>query len=238
MPPDPNQLPLPFQHQPRYDSRDFIPAESNQEARAWLDSEWPERRLALFGPPGCGKSHLLHIWSQRTGATLLAGQTLIDLEGLPEHGALALDDADLVRDEALLFHVLNTARDRGLRLLLSGRAAPARWPVHLPDLSSRLRAIATAEIHEPGDELLSALLQRLIADRQLIVTQAARDWILTHRPRSPAALREAVARLDRENLIFGGSVTRTLAAKVLRDDDPDEISMSGVEPSSDHPGFL
>jgi chromosomal replication initiation ATPase DnaA len=236
MPPDPNQLPLPFQHQPRYDSRDFIPAASNQDARAWLDTEWPERRLALFGPPGCGKSHLLNIWARRSGATLLAGQTLTDLEGLPEHGALALDDGDLVRDETLLFHLLNTARDRGLHLLLAGRAAPARWPVRLPDLSSRLRAITTAEIHEPDDDLLAALLKRLIADRQLIVTQAAQDWILTHRTRSPAALREAVARLDRENLVSGGPVTRTLAAKVLKDDEPDEVSMSGLAPSSDGPG--
>ncbi len=238
MPPDPNQLPLPFQHQPRYDSPDFIPAESNREARAWLDTEWPDQRLALYGPPGCGKSHLLHIWARRTGATMLAGQTLADLDGMPDHGALALDDGDLVRDETLLFHLLNTARDRGLRLLIAARTAPARWPVRLPDLSSRLRAIATAEIHEPDDELLVALLQRLIADRQLIVTHPARDWILTHCPRSPAALREAVARLDRENLVTGGPVTRTLAAKVLKDDELDEVSIAGLNPSSDHPGFL
>ena len=238
MPPDPNQLPLPFQHQPRYDSLDFIPAESNHAARAWLDTEWPDRRLALFGPPGCGKSHLLHIWARRTSATVIAGHTLADLDRLPEHGALALDDGDLVRDETLLFHLLNTARDRGLRLLIAARIAPARWPVRLPDLSSRLRAIAAAEIQEPDDDLLAALLQRLIADRQLIVTQPAREWIAIHCPRSPSALREAVARLDRENLISGGPVTRTLAAKVLKDDGADEISPAEPAPSSDRPGFL
>lgn len=238
MPPDPNQLPLPFPHQPRYDPRDFIPAASNQDARAWLDAEWPERRLALCGPPGSGKSHLLHIWARRTGAALLAGQALADLHGVPESGGLALDDGDLVRDETLLFHLLNTARDRGLRLLLSGRQSPARWPVRLPDLSSRLRAIATAEIHEPDDALLAALLRRLIADRQLVVSQPAQEWILTHCPRSPAALREAVGKLDRQALISGGPITRTLAAKVLKDEDPDEIAMSWRAPSSDHPGFL
>jgi chromosomal replication initiation ATPase DnaA len=243
MPPDPNQLPLPFQHQPRYDSVDFIHAESNRAARAWLEAEWPDRRLALFGPPGCGKSHLLHIWARQTAATVLAGQTLAaqtlaDLDTIPQHGALALDDGDLVRDETLLFHLLNTARDRGLRLLIAARTAPARWPVRLPDLSSRLRAIAAVEIHEPDDELLAALLQRLIADRQLIVTQPARDWILIHCPRSPSALREAVARLDRESLIFGGPVTRTLAARVLKDDGLDEFSASGPSLSSDCPGFL
>jgi chromosomal replication initiation ATPase DnaA len=236
----PLQLPLPFDHQPRYRAHDFIPACSNQEALAWLESAWPEQRLALFGPPGCGKSHLLHIWAQRTGAAVQSGQTLAGLEGVPLRGGLALDDADWVRDETLLLHLLNTARDRNLHLLLSGQAAPARWTVRLPDLSSRLRAIAAAEIRPPGDDLLAVLLKRLIADRQLTVTEAVQDWLLLRLPRSAAALREAVARLDRESLAFGSAITRPLAARMLNADDldPDEVSMSPKGASSVAPGFL
>jgi chromosomal replication initiation ATPase DnaA len=247
MPSERLQLPLPFMHRPRYRADDFIPACSNREARAWLDSTWPERRLALFGPAGCGKSHLLHIWAERTGAVVLTGQTLAALDGMPASGALALDDADTVRDETLLLHLLNTARDRGLLLLLSGRTAPARWAVSLADLSSRLRAMATAEIHPPGDDLLAALLRRLIADRQLKVTQPVQDWLLLRLPRSPAALREAVARLDRESLVAGSAITRPLAARMLDAEafaalDADEVSMasgdSGGDPSSAVPRFL
>lgn len=211
----PLQLPLPFEHQPSYEPRDFIAACSNRDALAWLDTPWPDHRLALFGPPGCGKSHILHIWRQRTGATLLTGATLTTLDQIPLQGALALDDADAIADETLLFHLLNTARDRGLRLLLAGRTAPARWPVRLPDLSSRLRAITAVEIAPPDDELLAALLKRLVADRQLAMSQPAQDWVLLHLPRSPAALRAAVALLDRESLASGLAITRTLAVKVL-----------------------
>jgi chromosomal replication initiation ATPase DnaA len=242
------QLPLPFKHEPRYDALDFLPASSNEEALAWFGTDWPERRLALFGPAGCGKSHLLHIWATRTGGTLLTGQTLTgqtlaDLNGVPERGALALDDADTVMDEKLLFHLLNTARDRGLALLLSGRFAPSRWPVRLPDLSSRLRAITAVEIRQPSDDLLTALLMRLLADRQLAVTQAVQEWLLLRLPRSPSALREAVVRLDRASLASGSAITRSLAAKVLAEGDfavaeSDEVSMSAVDPSSEPPGFL
>jgi chromosomal replication initiation ATPase DnaA len=233
----PQQLPLPFQHQPRYHARDFIPAFSNREALAWLDADWPEQRLVLFGPEGCGKSHVLHIWAARANAALLSGATLTDLDSLPQHGALALDDADSVGDETLLFHLLNTARDRGLRLLLASRSAPSRWPVRLPDLSSRLRAMTAVQIGPPGDELLGALLKRLVADRQLAMTQAAQDWVLHHLPRSPAAIREAVARLDRESLASGVAITRSLAVTVLKEDDlavtkADEVSMSEGNPSS------
>jgi chromosomal replication initiation ATPase DnaA len=215
----PLQLPLPFEHQPSYEPGDFIAACSNRDALTWLDASWPDHRLALFGPPGCGKSHMLRIWQQRTDAVLLTGAALTNLDELPRQGALALDDADAIADETLLFHLLNTARDRGLRLLLASRTPPARWPVRLPDLSSRLRAITAVEIAPPDDELLAALLKRLVADRQLAMSQPAQDWVLHHLPRSPASLREAVALLDRESLASSLAITRSLAIKVLNQGD-------------------
>jgi chromosomal replication initiation ATPase DnaA len=204
-----------FPHHPRYSVHDFIAGECNREALTWLEAVWPEQRLALFGPAGCGKSHLLHVWAKQAGAVLLGGQTLLDLEGVPASGALVLDDADTVRDETLLLHLLNTARDRGMRLLLSGRIAPARWPVRLPDLSSRLRAITAAEIGPPDDNLLAALCLRLVADRQMVVSPSVQAWLLRHLPRSPAALREALVRLDRASLVAQAPITRAMAVRVL-----------------------
>ena len=238
---DPFQLPLPFQHQPRFDVDDFIRAGSNQAALAWLETDWPERRLALFGPKGCGKSHLLHIWAQRTGAILLSGKALNDLDGVPRDGALALDDADAVRDETLLFHFLNTAWDRHLRVLLSCGTAPSRWPVHLPDLSSRLRAITVVEVGQPDDDLLEALLIKLMADRQLVVSQAVQKRLLLRLPRSPAVLREAVARLDEASLVSGMAITRRLVARVLDEfssSEPQETPASEAAPSSPVHRFL
>jgi chromosomal replication initiation ATPase DnaA len=240
------QLLLPFPHAPGYDSRDFLPAVSNQEAMAWLDVDWPERRLALWGPAGCGKSHLLHIWAERTGARMLIGpiltdRVLADLDDMPENGALALDDADAVTSEPLLLHLLNTAREQGLRVLLAARTPPSRWPVRLSDLSSRLRAVTAAEIRPPSDDLLEALLVHLLSDRQLSVPLSVQAWLLTHLPRSPAALRLAVTTLDRTSLASGKAITRSFAAKALEGvalAGSDEVSMSGVDPSSNPAGFL
>jgi chromosomal replication initiation ATPase DnaA len=237
------QLLLPFEHRLAYDARDFLPAGSNEQALAWLGTDWPDQRLALWGPAGCGKSHLLHIWTARTGAALLCGQTLRNLDDLPASGSLAVDGADTILAEPLLLHLLNTSRDRGLRLLLSGQTAPSRWPIGLPDLSSRLRAITAVEIGQPDDALLAALLVRLLADRQLIVAQAVQDWLLLQLPRCPGALREAVARLDRASLTLGSGITRSLAAKVLSEDSlapgtADEDCMSAIDPSLQHAPLL
>jgi chromosomal replication initiation ATPase DnaA len=237
------QLSLPFQHETSYYACDFIPAASNQDALRWLEADWPDRRLALFGPAGCGKSHLLHVWAGRTNAVILAGQTLADLEHVPQCGALVVDDADTVMNDQLLLHLLNTARDRGLCLLLSGRAAPSRWPVCLPDLSSRLRAITAIEIGRPDDELCSLLMMRLLADRQLAVATSVQEWLLRRLPRSPEVLREAVARLDRASMVHRSAITRPFAARVLAEADFDVTDLEdSVSPevgtSSRLPGFL
>ncbi|HVC63676.1 MAG TPA: chromosomal replication initiator DnaA [Acetobacteraceae bacterium] len=212
-----NQIPLPFLHQPAYAAADFLAATSNEAALAWLDrtADWPDHRLALWGEPGCGKTHLLRLWAGPRGAALLAGPALQGLPAPPTTGGVALDDAAAIPDEAALLHLLNAAREAGLPVLLAARTPPTRWPVRLPDLASRLRAIASVEIPPPEDSLLRALLLRLLSDRQLAVRPDLQDWLLLRLPRSPAALREAVARLDQAALAAGGAVTRPIAAAVL-----------------------
>ncbi|MBS0559216.1 MAG: chromosomal replication initiator DnaA [Proteobacteria bacterium] len=210
------QLALPFPHRPDYAASAFIPAPSNEAALAWLDraAEWPGLRLALWGEPGCGKTHLLHRWAARTGAAWFDGAALRGLPPAPS-GPVALDDADLVADEEALLHLLNAAQQAGHPLLMAAPEAPARWPVRLPDLASRLRAITAARIGPPDDALLRRLLTRLLAERKLAVPEPVQAWILLRLPRSAAAIREAAALLDRAAWEAKRDVTRRLAEQCL-----------------------
>jgi hypothetical protein len=209
-------LPFPVAGGDPYDGAEFVRGAANRAALAWLDrGDWPDRRLAVWGEAGCGKTHMVAMWAGRAGARVLAGQALVDLSGVPEAGALAVDDADRVPSEETLLHLLNTARDRGLTVLLTGRTAPARWPVRLPDLSSRLRALVAVEVGPADDALLEALLLRLLARRQLGLKAATIRYLLLRMPRSPAYYRDAVASLDRESQAQGQSVTWPFAARVL-----------------------
>ncbi|MDB5380958.1 MAG: chromosomal replication initiator DnaA [Rhodospirillales bacterium] len=217
---------------------DFIEDASNREALAWLDrpENWPGGRFCVFGPPGIGKSHLLAAIATERGWALAEAATL---RGLPEVSGtgLVLDDADCVGEEAALFHLINLCGERGVPLLMAGRAPPARWPVALPDLASRLRATAAAGIGAPSDELLAALLTKLFADRQVLVGAEVQTWLLRHLPRSAAALGEAVARIDRLALAEAAAVTRPLARRALTGwegifpaDDGFEASTTGTSP--------
>jgi chromosomal replication initiation ATPase DnaA len=213
--PPPRQLPLPFLFAPQFDAGEIIAAPSNADALAWLGrtAEWPQRRLALWGEAGSGKSHLLHRWAARSHGVVLPGP---GLRLVPPTAPLAIDDADAAPERPLL-HVLNAAAEAGLPVLLAGATPPARWPIALPDLASRLRAVTAVEIRSAEDTLLRALLARLLAERQIAVAEPVQDWLRLRLPRTAAAMREAAARLDRAALAAGGRVTRALAGEVLAD---------------------
>jgi chromosomal replication initiation ATPase DnaA len=221
------QLPLPFPHTPGYAAHEFLEAPSNAQALEWLSrtADWPGGRLALFGEAGCGKSHLLHRWAAEgrgggEGGGGGGGGTVLPAEAVGGYaapaGRLAIDDADRA-EEAPLLHLLNAAAEAGRPVLLAARPPPARWATRLPDLASRLRAITAIGIAAAEDELLRALLARLLAERQIAVAAAVQDWLLTRLPRTPAALRQAAALLDRAALAAGGAVTRPLARSALAD---------------------
>jgi chromosomal replication initiation ATPase DnaA len=220
--PTPPQLPLPFLRPPTRPSGDFLRAPSNEAALTWLarTADWPQGRLALWGEPGCGKTHLLSDWAATTGAHLLHGPALPelgDLPDLPSARGLAIDEADALTREPTLLHLLNAAAEARQPVLLAARTPPARWPIRLPDLASRLRAITAVEIGPPEDTLLRALLARLFADRGQRVQVSVQDWLLSHLPRTPATLREAVDRLDRAALARPGGITQPFARAVLQD---------------------
>lgn len=208
------QFALPFPDTQFYAAADFLPGACNERALAWLASPgaWPALRLVVHGAAGTGKTHLLHVFAARAGATLLPAHVLPRLAA-PPAAPLAIDDADAAPDELALLHALNTASEHRQPVLMAARVPPAAWAVALPDLASRLRASCVVGLGLPEDDLLAPLLARALAHRQLRVPEALQNWLLQRLPRTGGALREAAARLDR--LSLGGPINRALAARVV-----------------------
>lgn len=216
------QLTFRLPARPALGRSDFFVAPSNADAVAMVSDagRWPEGKLALIGPEGAGKTHLVHVWAAETGAEILDAADLAaaDLPALAAKARVAVEDmearaGDPAAERALL-HLHNLLRGAG-QLLLTGRAAPARWPVALPDLRSRVGATAVAELAPPDDALLAAVLVKLFSDRQIAVAPALVAFLVPRIDRSFAAARDIVDRLDRAALAEGRPVGRTLAARLL-----------------------
>ncbi|MGQ0566817.1 MAG: chromosomal replication initiator DnaA [Gemmobacter sp.] len=220
----PRQLAFDLPHRPALDREAFFAAPSNAAALAAVEGwrGWPGGRMLLVGPTGAGKTHLAHVFAAACrGAVVVPARGLVEAD-VPRLAALpgvAVEDAEAVAGdraaETVLFHLHNLVLAEGGRLLLTAALPPRDWGVGLPDLLSRMQAAPLVRVEPPCDALLSALLEKLFADRQIEVTPSLIRWLVPRIERSFAAAGEVVARLDAAALARRQPLTRKLAAEVL-----------------------
>ncbi|MBM3518744.1 MAG: hypothetical protein FJX56_12935 [Alphaproteobacteria bacterium] len=216
------QLALALELRPALGREDFLVAPGNAAALAWLDRwpNWPTVGLVIYGPPGCGKTHLAEVWRVRTGALRLDIASLdvaCALRTAMAAAALVVEGGEGVANERALLHLYNAAVAQGASILLTGRAPPARWPLRLADLASRLRALPAVPVAPPDDETFAALLVKLLADRQLAADAAVIRYLTARLERSHRAAQEIVAALDGAALADRRAITVPLARHVLHD---------------------
>ena len=201
---------------------DFLVTQSNRAAVEVIDRypDWPTYAMAITGPAGAGKSHLLEVWRRLSGASLVQAAEISEatVPALMATGALAIDNAPGEElDERGLFHLLNVARQQGGRVLIASSSAPVTWNSKLPDLASRLKALPVAELGPPDDDLLRGVLVKHFADRQLAVDATVIAYLLVRMPRSLDAARALVAAIDGRALQEKAEITRSFVARVLQD---------------------
>ena len=222
----PSQLPLPLTLRSALGREDFIVAAPNRAVVGFVDSwpHWSADVVAWHGPSGSGKSHLIAVWQERSGAQTIRCADLDEdaIAALDPLMPVAVEDVDqatpgLERDTAL-FSLLERGQ-LGARIVLTGRDAPAAWPTVLPDLASRFQAMLAFPLWAPDDTLLTALARKLFTDRQLEVADPVVMRMISSLERSPAAIRDFVERADAKALAERRPVSLALVRELLEEDD-------------------
>ena len=229
---EPRQLPLDLDW-PRKRAltrADFVEGTCNAEALAAVEDwrNWTDGRLVLCGDEGCGKTHLAGIWAGLGGARFIDAAALDpahirDVAGL---GAVVIEDVDrrlAVADaaggraaaEEALMHLFNLMGERGGHILFTGREAPARWSVRLPDLASRLALPPVFRVGRPDDTLLSHLFLKLFDDRDIALDPRVATFLALRAERSFRAAHAVVEALDRYSVGVKRPVTVGLAKEVF-----------------------
>jgi chromosomal replication initiation ATPase DnaA len=103
---------------------------------------------------------------------------------------------------------------------MTARRPVGAWTLRLPDLASRLRAAPAVAIGPPDDALLGAVLLKLFADRQLVVSEAVIEYLVRHMERSFGAAQAIVGGLDAASLRQQRPITVALARALLERIEP------------------
>jgi chromosomal replication initiation ATPase DnaA len=201
---------------------DFFVSPANAVAVAMIEgwADWPASKLLLTGPAGAGKTHLAHVWAGLAEARIVAARDLADADiaALADTRLVVEDAQDVAGDaaaEAALFHLNNLMRAEARAILMTARTPPQMWGLTLPDLASRLQGTLHTALGPPDDALLTAVLMKLFADRQLMPSPDTIPYLVRRMERSFGAAESVVADLDATAMAKHRPITRALAAHVL-----------------------
>lgn len=158
--------------------------------------------VTLWGPAGCGKSHLLAAVASaaRRPVLHLRGAEVADLA--PATGTLLIiDDLEGLGDEAqiALFRCFNAARFLGLAMLLAATEPPLRLNLR-EDLRTRIGQTLIYEVQALSDEEKGAALQRHAVERGMLMDPGVVQYLLRHGRRDLPSLMAMLDGLDRVSL--------------------------------------
>jgi len=192
-----SQIALPLDWPASERQEDFIVSDANAAAVSHLDrwGTWPVMATVLTGPRKSGRSLLGRLFARKTGARLI--------DGAEE------------RDEEELFHAWNTAQAERKPLLMIADTPPQNWSIRLPDLKSRLAATPVVSFSDPDDRLMAALIEKLLAQRNLIAPPDLVAWLVQRVERSHVALIRVVDALDEAALSKRARLSIRLARATL-----------------------
>lgn len=214
------QLVLDLPHVESWDEADFFITYRNEQAlrlvKAWPD--WHAPAAIVYGPPQSGKTYLAKIWQARSNARFLEAAQLAAHIWSEPFAPLIVEDIDTATFcETALFHHLNLAREHGSSILFTAETPPGQWKLALPDLRSRIRSYPAAEIQQPDEEQLAALLVKHFSDRQIEVPPGVISYLVSRMERSMAAAQRLTAHIDKLALSEHRKITRPFAAKVFKE---------------------
>ncbi|KTC96483.1 DnaA-like family protein [Legionella geestiana] len=177
--------------------------------------------LYVWGPDGCGKSHLLqaacNAASGERSAVYLPLALLKPfgpetLEGMDCHDVLAIDDVDAIAGdrafEEALFHLYNRVRAKeGAGMLFAARKPLRAQGIQLADLRSRLSAGLVAHLQPLSDEDKIRSLQRHAHSQGFILPESTARFLLNHCSRDMHTLQRVLRQLDEASLAAKRRVT-------------------------------
>ena len=182
------QLIFNFPFKKTYLSQDFYVSKNNFNAFKLIESwpQWPSRFINIFGPIGCGKTHLANILSSKINSLIISSQKVDEniINQFKTKECLIIDDFDNDIDENLLYSIINLANQDNKYLIISSPISLKKFKIELKDLNSRFTSFIEVGIDLPTDDLVRVILTKNFSDKQITISKKNIDYILNNIDRS------------------------------------------------------
>ena len=215
------QLIFNFPFKRSYLSQDFYVSENNIQAYKLIESwpNWSSRFVNIFGPKGCGKTHLINILKNKIDSILFPASEINSniLSKFKVKECLIIDDYKNQIDEKLLYTITNMGYQDNKFLIISSLVPLKTLKVKLKDLNSRFTSFVEVGIDLPTDDLSRVILTKNFSEKQIEITKKNIDYIIKNIDRSYERINLFTNSVDSLSLKKAKPISLSLIKKVLKE---------------------
>jgi chromosomal replication initiation ATPase DnaA len=215
-----SQLIFNFPFTTNYFEEDFFVSSSNFEAYKLIETwpKWPSRNINIYGPTGCGKSHLASILKKKINSFFINASDISNnsLALIKLKECLIIDNYENNIEENLLYTIINQSHQSNQYVIINSDQPISSLEIKLEDLKSRLNSFSKITIDLPTDDLIKVVLTKNFSDKQIQIDNKLIDFILKHINRSYEDIFNFIKKIDELSLSTGKSININLIKKVLK----------------------
>ena len=215
-----SQLVFKFPFKTKYYEQDYYVSSNNFSAYRLIESwpNWPGKWLNIFGPKGCGKTHLSNILKKKINVVYMIDAKNINNETISKFeklDCLIIDNYAKNIDEKIFYSILNQSKQSDSYLLINSILPLGNIEFDLKDLRSRTESFVNLGIELPTDDLLRVIISKSFSDRQIDITPKISEYIIKNIERSYEKVFKFIKDIDELSLSSGKSININLIKKVL-----------------------
>ena len=215
-----SQLVFKFPFKTKYYEQDYYVSSNNFSAYRLLESwpNWPGKWVNIFGPKGCGKTHLSNIFIKKIKAYYIEAKNFKDYDiiaNVEKQECLIIDNFKNNINENEFYSILNFLKQSNKYVIINSLVSIKNENIKLEDLKSRLNSFTDIGIELPTDDLLRVIISKYFSDKQIEITPKISEYIIKNIERSYEKVFEFIKEIDDLSLSSGKSININLIKKVL-----------------------
>tara|TARA_Y100000741_G_scaffold47952_1_gene33003 strand:+ start:122 stop:778 length:657 start_codon:yes stop_codon:yes gene_type:complete len=215
-----SQLTFKFPFKTKYYEQDYYVSSNNFSAYRLVESwpNWPGKWVNIFGPKGCGKTHLSNIFIKKIKAYYIEAKNFKDYDiiaNVEKQECLIIDNFKNNINENEFYSILNFLKQSNKYVIINSLVSIKNENIKLEDLKSRLNSFTDIGIELPTDDLLRVIISKYFSDKQIEITPKISEYIIKNIERSYEKVFEFIKEIDDLSLSSGKSININLIKKVL-----------------------